>query len=261
MKKITKFKNLYLKFINGDKKNNATITIKLENPITYNQFFNLNFNIHHLNMKYYRIFHQESMRNKYYKQMYLQFGWIILDKEVNDEEHSLMDVTINYKILSETIRRIKFELNKNIQIFTSKKIKIEMLDLQKEFIESLLILEPQYFIRTSLKQINRTFNQDKKISEVSIIANPMTIESINCCFNLFKNYLFKYSKEHNFNEWFGNQVLNAYSEKINPSTKKQNESYIEQQSENCAIQIESEILIDDDVFQELDFWLTTNQIR
>ena len=140
MKKITKFKKIYLKFINGDKKDNVTITIELENPITYNQFFNLNFNIHHLNMKYYRIFHQESMRNKHYKQMYLKFGWIILDKEVNDEEHSLMDVTINYKILSETIRRIKFELNKNIQIFISKKIKIEMLDLQKEFIESLLIL-------------------------------------------------------------------------------------------------------------------------
>lgn len=192
LKYPTRLQKLYLKFIKQNEKTQYLVLL-LENPIAYNQFFNLNFNIHHLVLKFYRTYRLDKLKEKRFKELFNAEGWIVLDKEISSGDVHYDTVKCNYRIVHENIRKLKYELNKNIQIFNSKKQKMDVIDLQKQFVEKLLEFQTDLFSRTSLKQVNRTFNQEKKIAEISIIANPITILSIKDCFFVFAKNLNKYS--------------------------------------------------------------------
>lgn len=252
MKKIVKINEVYLKYLKNDKI--ITYKIELENQITFNQFFNLNFNLHHLIMKFYKSYFKEDLLIKNFKKVFKDNGWIILDRIGSNENCG--KIKTSYRVINETLRKCKYELNKNIQIKESKINKMGMLDIQKEFIEELLMLEPIYFTRTSLKQVNRTINQERKLCEISINANPNNLESINCCFNLIIHYLEKLSK--NF-EWFGFRQLKNYQTNINTitSTPAQENTYLDLSKENLEIQIGSEAQIEltEQAFKELELCL------
>lgn len=243
MKIAVKLQKLYLKFLKKDEKSQY-IVLLLENPIAYNQFFNLNFNLHHIILKYYRTYKLDMMQKKEFKGSFKKEGWIVLDKEVTPNEQMVDTVKVTYRILHEAIRKLKFDLNKNIQILHSKRQKIQIIELQKSFIESLIEEQCDLFTRTSLKQVNRTFNQEKKIAEISIIANPITIETIKDCFLLLLQHLKKYTTL-NSGEWFGTLLSNDLKDQTKASITKQENIYIKESQEDLVTPIRFEQPTDD----------------
>ncbi len=168
---MKKYNVLYLKSL----KNVFCLKINIIDGIFVNWFFNVNFNLHHLIIK----FHMTHKTN-----FTPDLDWLSIDSILGDHIIEL-EFTTHYANFIKCIKLFKYIVNRDIINFKNNYRRIEQLDKQKKFVTYAKQLSPM-FRRTSLSQVNRTFNQQNLLAQKALMTQPIAYKSIKDLYDKLK---------------------------------------------------------------------------
>ena len=172
-------------------KRHKYLEIKLTRKITSENFFNINFNLHHLNIDLYTT----------YGFTFPNDGWIILDNRIESDD--VMDdiLEIDFNILNDIVKNIKKNCKQTMRNYQVNECRLPIFDSTLAFVKH--ISHDDALCRTSISQINRSYNQKKLLALDRLNIYPNTKLLVSDVYNRFLDNLKRYSLL-----WFGGPELN-----------------------------------------------------
>lgn len=178
--KKSSFSTLYLKHIGKG----CQIELRMlnHNKLKSVHFYNLNFNLHHLCLRWYSIANRvEQLSTE---------GWLILDTQYDDNYLCLGNFEIGLETLNNLIREQKRICSKDYVAHTKSLKRLRDIEAHRDFLDKVKIMYGQELSRSSINQLNRTFNQQTLLANSNFALFPIKLINLESIFNnIFKHLL------------------------------------------------------------------------
>lgn len=186
------------------------LTINFKTAVTPDKFYNLNFNLHNINLMIYTALNEGHDEVDHVTSL----GWFCLDKL--EGEKCIGAVLTDFASLVAYFKRTRAEIYKSIK-YQKREKEVKLLKCASNYINRISCHDP-IFKRTSLKQSQRTINQKllahAQPSIVSSIIFPKDV-FVKICYGLLKFHPYTgleydqiISNWFNSLEWSGGLQLN-----------------------------------------------------
>lgn len=189
------FSVLYLKHIGKG----YQIELRMSNYVKLKSvhFYNLNFNLHHLCLRWYSIANRTELLESE--------GWLILDTKFDSDYLCLGNFEIELESLNNLIREQKRICSKDYVSHTKSLKRLCDIDAHRTFLDRVKATYGQELSRSSINQLNRTFNQQTLLANSNLALFPIKLTQLENIFNnIFKQLIDRVI-------WFGGLQQNNFT--------------------------------------------------